>query len=189
MAGTDGQLYICFLNGGDEEAFRSLYEKYRDGLVCFLYGIVQNMEDAEELMMDTFAVLISGTARYTVRENAEFKTWLYAVARNQARVFLRRHREMPVAPEDMDCEQFSPEPGPESLILSDERKVKLWQALQSLHTEYRQVLYLTYYEDMSPSGIARIMQKTVKQVYNLSTRAKAALKENLEGTGEIWDIL
>ena len=189
MAGTDGQVYIRFLNNGDEEAFRFLYEKYREGLVRFLYGMVQNIEDAEELMMDTFAVLISGTAHYTVRKDAEFKTWLYAVARNQARVFLRRHREMPVAPENMDCEQLSPEPGPESMVLSDERKIKLWQAMQSLHTEYRQVLYLTYYEDMSPSGIARIMQKTVKQVYNLSTRAKAALKENLEGTGEIWDIL
>ena len=122
MAGTDGQVYIRFLDNGDEEAFRFLYEKYREGLVRFLYGMVQNIEDAEELMMDTFAVLISGTAHYTVRKDAEFKTWLYAVARNQARIFLRRHREMPVAPENMDCEQLSPEPGPERTFSSSGRR-------------------------------------------------------------------
>ena len=189
MTGTDEEIFFRFQNEGDEEAFRFLYEKYRDSLTYFLYGMVRNLEDAEELMMDTFAVLISGTARYTVHKNAEFKTWLYSVGRNQACTFLRKHREILSAPEKLDDEYFAPQPGPERMILSGERNIKLWQALHSLRPEYCQVLYLAYYENMQPATIAQIMKKTIKQIYNLSARAKMSLKEKLEGTGEIWDIL
>ena len=47
------------------DALGILFEKHKDGLILFLYGIVGDSEDAEELMMDTFAVLASGTAKYT----------------------------------------------------------------------------------------------------------------------------
>ena len=92
MQVTDGQLYIRFLNSNDEDAFRVLYEKYNDSLVLFLNGIIGNTDDDEELMMDTFAVLYSGTARYKERDDASFKTWLFGVAKNQARMFLRKHK-------------------------------------------------------------------------------------------------
>lgn len=42
------------------------------------------------------------------------------------------------------------------------------------------MLYLRYFEELSPQEIAQVMRKTLKQVYNLSSRAKAALKNLLE---------
>ena len=74
---TDGQLYIRYLYEEDQDAFRILYEKYKDGIILFLFGIVKNIDDAEELMMDTFAVLASKTANYKERKNVSFKTWLF----------------------------------------------------------------------------------------------------------------
>ena len=203
MPETDGQLYIRFLTEGDEDAFDMLFDKHFEGLTFFLYGYVKNMDDAEELMMDTFAILSSGTARYSIRKDAEFKTWLYAIARNQACKFLHKRKETPFLPEHLElavqgkeagADEYSAENAsmeslsPESVILSNERRGKLWQALQSLKAEYGQVLYLTYFEDMETKEIARIMKKTVKQVYNLTTRAKTALKEVLEGVDDAWDI-
>ncbi len=189
--GTDGQLYIRFLKERDEEALRTLFLKHKENLTFFLYGIVRDAEDAEELMMDTFAVLASRTARYSVRKDAEFKTWLYAIARNQARAFLRRHREIPS--EIWEDAQPMAEMGPfgnspEQAMLADERNTKLWKAMQSLHPDYAQVLYLTYFENMTPSEIGRVMKKSEKQVYNLSARAKTSLKGKLEGTKYSWDI-
>ena len=189
--GTDGQLYIRFLKERDEEALRTLFLKHKENLTFFLYGIVRDAEDAEELMMDTFAVLASRTARYSVRKDAEFKTWLYAIARNQARAFLRRRREIPS--EIWEDAQPMAEMGPfgnspEQAMLADERNTKLWNAMQSLHPDYAQVLYLTYFENMTPSEIGRVMKKSEKQVYNLSARAKTSLKGKLEGTKYSWDI-
>ena len=189
--GADGQLYIRFLREGDKEALRTLFLKHKDSLTFFLYGIVRDAEDAEELMMDTFAILASKTTRYSVRKDAEFKTWLYAIARNQARAFLRHHREIPSeiwedAEPMADLGSFGD--SPEKAMLADERNTQLWKALQSLNPDYSQVLYLAYFENMSPSEIGRIMKKTEKQVYNLSARAKTALKGKLEGTKYSWDI-
>ncbi|MBR4732360.1 MAG: sigma-70 family RNA polymerase sigma factor [Lachnospiraceae bacterium] len=189
--GADGQLYIRFLREGDEEALRTLFLKHKDSLTFFLYGIVRDAEDAEELMMDTFALLASGTAHYSIRKDAEFKTWLYAVARNQARMFLRRHREIPSEIwEDAEpmAEMGSFGNSPEQAMLADERNTKLWKVMQSLHPDYAQVLYLTYFENMTPSEIGRVMKKSEKQVYNLSARAKVSLKGKLEGTKYSWDI-
>ena len=70
MTETDGQMYIRFLRDDDQDALRVIFEKYRESVTLFLYGIVQNEDDAEELMMDTFAILASGTARYKEKEGA-----------------------------------------------------------------------------------------------------------------------
>ena len=189
--GADGQLYIRFLKDRDEEALRTLFLKHKESLTFFLYGIVRDVEDAEELMMDTFAVLASRTAHYSIRKDAEFKTWLYAIARNQARAFLRRRREIPSeiwedAEPMADMGSFGD--SPEKAMLADERNSQLWKALQSLNPDYSQVLYLAYFENMTPSEIGRIMKKSEKQIYNLSARAKTALKGKLEGTKYSWDI-
>ena len=190
-AGTDqdGQLYIRYLKEEDDDALGCLYEKYRESLILFLYGIVGNMEDAEELMMDTFAVLASGTARYQIRQNAGFKTWLYAIAQNKARMFLRKaHKYQSTSEEDVTERLGDEKAGPEELLLENERYAFLYRALERISAEYRQVLYLTYFEELKSDQICRILKKTKKQIYNLSARGKTALKAELERMGYTWDL-
>ncbi|MCR5419317.1 MAG: sigma-70 family RNA polymerase sigma factor [Lachnospiraceae bacterium] len=185
----DGQLYIRYLKEEDDDALGILYEKYRESLILFLYGIVGNMEDAEELMMDTFAVLASGTVRYQLRKDALFKTWLYAIAQNKARMFLRKARKYLPAGDEGVAEQLKDEKaGPEELLLKNERYASLYRALDSIPAEYRQVLYLMFFEELKSEQIARILKKTTKQVYNLSARGKTALKGALERMGYTWDL-
>lgn len=184
---TDGQLYIRFLSDGDTDALGILFERYKDGLILFLYGIVGNSEDAEELMMDTFAVLASGTAKYTEKKEASFKTWLFAVAKNQARHFLRKKSRYPVTEVDIDRDIKDVDEQPESLLVQDEEKVELYNALEQINDEYRQVLYLMYFEELKPEQISRIIKKTVKQTYNLLARGKTALRKVLERMGSSWN--
>ena len=54
--------------------------------------------------------------------------------------------------------------------------------------EYRRVLILVYFEDMTVEEAALTMGKTRKQIYNLLERGKKALKEELEKSGFIFDI-
>ncbi len=185
MPDQDGQLYIRFLKDGDKEAFRELYEKYSKSLTVFVYGMVQNMADAEELMMDTFAILASGTARYKPRDDSSFKTWMYTIAGNQARMRLRRHKPTVELNEEFipgELPEIAQE-GPEELKLADERNKALYRALDKIAPNYRQALYLMYFEDMKPAEIAGVMRKTVRQIYDLTARGKAALKEELSRMG------
>ena len=186
MDETDGRLYVRFLEENDCEALGVLYEKFKDKLTLFLYDIVHDHDDAEELMMETFSVLASGSARYVETGDASFKTWLYAIAKNQARLFLRKKSRYSISDDD-NIEEIADINGyPETFLLDSERSRLMYQAMAKLAPDYRQVLYLLYFEELKPEQISSIMGKNIKQIYNLATRGRAALKAVLEKMGDTW---
>lgn len=174
----DESLYIRFLTERDEDALRILLERYRERLTLFLYGYVHNMEDAEDLMMDAFA---EAASKKTWSENggSSFKTWLFAIGRKKALLHLRRSRILPVALRD----EIEDEKGlPDTDLLREERDRQLYQALERLKPDYRQVLVLIYFEQMTHEETAQVMKKTKKQVYHLVSRGRERLKEILQET-------
>ena len=184
MVQSDGQLYTNYLMDDDSEALRKLFVKYRDSLMLFLYRIVSNREDAEELMMDTFAIISSKAVHYKETEEASFKTWLFTIARNLALMHLRNQKVFLELPDDDDlgvtvykrCDDVTPERS----FLIEERNRQLYIALKELESDMRQVLYLMYFEGLKPNEISYVMHKSVKQIYNLTARGKAALREILK---------
>lgn len=190
MPDKDGQLYIRFLTTGDQNALEVLFNKYKENLILFIYGFVRNVDIAEELMMDTFAVLVSGVARYKETEDALFKTWLFAVAKNQAFLYLRKHKIWFVAldKEFLNNVEADDSSHPITILLKNERESQLYRLLKTIDANYRQVLYLQYFEDMKPEQISRIVKKNIKQTYNLLARGKEALRTAYERMGLSWDI-
>ncbi len=181
---NDFELYKNFISSRDESSFRTLFERYRDPLTYFLYGLVGNLDDAEELMIDVFAAVSAGLARYREQDGATFKTWLYSVARNKAKMFLRKHTvEFLPVDESLDLVPTASVQDPFiDVLLDNERNSGLYQALGTIKSDYRVVLYLTYFEGMKPEEISRVLHKSVKQVYNLISRGKTTLRSLLERT-------
>ncbi len=174
MHETDEALYRIYLSNGDEDALRELLVRHRESLTLFLFGFVRNMDDAEELMLDAFAVAAARTSSYSGRSS--FRTWLFGVGRHLALRQLRRRRETPSQEAEAGL-------SPELELMRSERRSQLYAALERLHPEYRQVLYLIYFEEMTAEDAARVMGKTRKQIYNLTERGKKALRAELERTG------
>lgn len=173
MLPTDEQLYHRYLMG-ENEAIDELLIRHKDGLVWFLYGVVHNAEDAEDLMMDTFALLLARRVKF--RGESSFKTWLYGIGRKLAANYLRKHRMESL--ETVEEELLpSVAAGPEENLIEKERNQKLMLALQKMKPDYAQVLYLGYFEQMNAAQIAKVMKRSVRQVYNLTDRAKTRLKE------------
>ena len=104
-----------------------------------------------------------------------FRTWLFSIGKHIALMHLRKLRRQ--APEETLPEDRSPLP--ENELLRDERKRALYTALEKLLTDYRQVLTLLHIEEMSPAEVAQILNKRVKQVYNMTDRGKRAWKQEL----------
>lgn len=190
MPDNDGLLYIRFLTTGDQDALEVLFNKYKEGLVLFIYGFVQNIDIAEELMMDTFALLVSGVARYKKTDNALFKTWLYAVAKKQALLYLRKHKFWIFSLEKdfLDNMNTADSLNPVATLLKDERETQLYKSLKSIDAIYRQALYLQYFENMKPEQISRIIKKNIKQTYNLLAKGKELLRATYERMGNPWNI-
>lgn len=190
MPDNDGILYIRFLADNDQDALEILFNKYRENLVLFIYGFVQNADVAEELMMDTFAVLASGVARYKETDKALFKTWLFAVAKNQTFLYLRKRKVRFVSSEKNLLNSVEADAcfHPIATLLKNERESQLYRSMKVIDADYRQALYLQYFENMKPEQISRIMKKNIKQTYNLLARGKEALRAAYERMGFPWDI-
>ena len=177
MQSPDEQVYSRFLAEGREEDLEQLLRRYRDSLTLFLFGFVRNWEDAEELMLDTFAEVAA--ARTGFSGKSSFKTWLFAIGRHLALRRLRRQRRTAPLSEQSGAGIESPEPE----LMRAERDRQLYEAMERLNPDYRQVLYLIYFEGMDSDEAARVMGKRKKQIYNLSDRGRRALREELERMG------
>jgi RNA polymerase sigma factor (sigma-70 family) len=177
MTDSDEELYRSYLKTGNEKAFRTLLERHREHLTLFLNGFVHNIDDAEDLMMDAFAVAASGTTRF--RGKSSFKTWLYSIGRNLAISAIRKQRIRTT--ELTDDAGYSPPADFE--MLQEEKNRQLYAALDALKDDYRQVLYLMYFEDLTQDEVSAIMKKSKQQVYHLASRGRTALKAELERRG------
>ncbi len=174
------QSYRRFL-AGDDDGLVEIVRDYKDGLMLFLNTYVRNMTVAEDLTEDTFVRLV--TKKPTFRGKSSFRTWLYAIGRNVAIDYLRRASKEILMPmetaEKMRADDFLEQL--ERDYIKEERKIAMHRALSQLKQDYREVLWLLYFEELSYKDAARVMKKTHRSVEALAYRARKALKEILEG--------
>lgn len=168
--------YRRFLDG-DESAFGELLDLYSENLIFFINRYVGNVAIAQELSEDVFVDLIIHKRRYNFKTS--LKTYIFAIARNKAVSYLRRCSRKPEYAYEY-IEEESDRRNLEDEFLRKERARELHEALGRLNEDYKTVLHLVYFEDMSNEEAARVMKKNKKQIENLLYRAKQALKTELE---------
>ncbi len=176
--------YRRFLQG-DESGLAQIICAYKDGLTLYLNGYVHDISLAEELTEETFVKLVLKRPRFS--GDSAFKTWLYTIARHVAIDYLRRKKQ-DVSTED--CKELADEQADlERTFLQQEQKLQLYEAIEQLKPEYRQVLWLYYFADFSHKQIARILGKSTHNVEMLASRARQALKTILNKEGFVYEAL
>lgn len=174
---TDEWEYRRYL-AGDENGLNRLMEKYGNPLTLYISGYLHDIHEAEDLMMEVFIYLLTKKPR--IRDGC-LKAYLYKAARHMALRHKGKGRlcfsfdELPGEPE---CETLI-----EDVVKTGERNRILHFCMEQLHTEYREVLYLTYFEDMSYAQAAEVLGKNVKQITNMVYRGKKSLRGLLEKEG------
>ncbi len=175
--------YRHFLEG-DNNAFSEILDLYRDNLIFFINRSVNNLSVAEELAADTFAELVV-SRRYNF--SVKFKTYLFAIAHHKAVSYIRHQSRFSMLALE-DAEGKSAEYVDfEEKLLRDERSRAVHEALGKLGEDYRQVLHLVYFEEMTYEDAGRIMKKSRKQIDNLVYRGKIALRTILEKEGFAYE--
>lgn len=181
--------YDRFL-AGDDNGLVEIIRDYKDGLMLYMNGFSKDIYIAEELTEETFVKLVVKRPKY--HGKSSFKTWLYAIGRNVAMDYFRHHPSMTsLSGQNAQAviEMTAAEKSLEAAYIMDEQKLALHHALKKLKTEYRQALYLSYFEGFQNGQIATIMKKNKRQVENLLYRGKQSLKTELEKEGFIYEEL
>jgi RNA polymerase sigma-70 factor (ECF subfamily) len=175
--------YSRFLDG-DKQFFTELVKEYWDGLTLYLTGFVESFPEAEEIAEETFLKLYTDKPKFSGK--SLFKTWLYGIGRNTALYHLRKKRKI----KETNIDEFydiSDKNDIESNYIKEENKRVLHRIMNKLNTDYRQVLYLVFFENFSNNETAEIMSKNERQIRNLLYRAKGALKSLLEKEGFVYE--
>lgn len=177
--------YIKYLNGNDE-GLVEIIRDYKDGLILYLNRFVKNFSIAEDLTQDVFVKLAIKKPNF--KEESSFKTWIYKIATNKALDYIKKNKISSFQSID-ECSDIQSGENVERSFLIEERKIVLHKALNSLNDAYYSVLYLSYFENLSNSEIARIMKKNTRQIENLMYRAKLSLKDELLEMGFEYENL
>lgn len=171
--------YRRYLNG-DDNGIVAIVNTYRSGLLLYVNSYVKNMTVAEDLVEDTFFRIM--VKKPPLLGKQSFKAWLYTIARHITIDHLRKNKyEHLVLGEDVQ-ENVSIESLEESYI-AEERRICVHRALCRIKYDYRQALYLSFFEDFSNEQIAKIMGKSKRQVEMLLYRGKQALEKALMQEG------
>lgn len=163
---------------GDEAAFLTLYECYRDPVFRFAYRLLGSQELAEDVAHDCFLSLLRQPGRFDPAR-ASLKTYLLSAVRNLAMKHFRGVRGEETL-DDLANEPRVPERrGPLNKLLEDELSTEVRRAIDSLPPLQREALVLFEFEELSLSEIAEIAGADIGTVKARLHRARQSLKRQL----------
>jgi len=158
----------------DEQAFLALYDRHNSHVYGLTLHILGDPQLAEEATQDTFLKLWSRARQYAV-ERGPFLPWLLTIARRVALDRIRLETRRPLLTNFSDPETIW-QNLPDSKTTTDEARWRsMYFAVQSLHPDQRRVIELAYYQGMSQSEIADMLDWPLGTV---KTRIRSAM-ENL----------
>jgi RNA polymerase sigma-70 factor (ECF subfamily) len=174
----------------DPAAFGELYEAHYPTILNYLYRRTLSVTTAEELTSNTFFKALQGLPTFHPRPSIRFRSWLYRIATNEARMYWRsrkgRRQTLPLSDEDEPPRITFAWPATESPEVVREKQKQyamLHQALGRLPEPYQAALTLRYFEGLGHGEIAAILGKRPGTVKSLVHRGLARLTEVMTGPG------
>jgi len=173
---------------GDGTAFAELVEKYKQPVMNFVYRMLRDLTEAEDLAQNVFLQVHKSAQRYEV--GSRFSTWLFTIARNLCLNEIRRRSRHPADPldaahpeqEDQPARQFEDQKtfSPPQSLLHGELEMKIEEALAELPENQRTAIVLCRQDELSYEDIARVLGCSISATKSLIHRGRETLKQKLK---------
>ena len=157
---------------GCADCVGELVDRCAPGLLAFLHHRTGSVEDAEDLVQDTFVRVYLKLNQFDGR--GKFTTWLYTIARNLAAGRFGRKTSL-----RLPTILISPYPGPEDILDMAQLRRSLWSVARTLPRNQYEALWLRYAQDMSVKDIAGVMSRSPVSVKVLLHRARINMAKKL----------
>jgi RNA polymerase sigma-70 factor (ECF subfamily) len=164
----------------DRDAYASLYQKYISDIYRFIAFKVPTVQDAEELTSDVFLKVWSHLTTDGSTPVRGFRAFLYQTARNTIIDWYRKKSTSAEQPTEMHTLQIHDTAVDIAAETDSNLQVATLLAhMDTLKSEYKEVLILKYIEELSTSEIAKILKKNQTAVRVTLHRATKALQDKL----------
>ncbi|MBK5259273.1 MAG: sigma-70 family RNA polymerase sigma factor [Thermoanaerobaculia bacterium] len=184
----DDRTLVERILGGDRDRFTELVARYQKRVINYVYRITHRYEDAHDLAQDIFVKVYLALDRYDPKY--QFSTWLFRIAQNSAIDALRKKSISEVsltrqASGDDDGgpkEREFPDGGisPYRALKNKQLSAAIDTAVAKLPADYRELIQLRHFAEMSYEEIASMKKLPLGTVKNKLFRARNLLKDALD---------
>ena len=180
---SDEQLMSLF-QGGDENAYIELVNRYKDKLINFIFNYLGDLESSEDVVQETMIKLYQKKHYY--KEIAKFSTWLYTIAKNLANTELRKRKQRKTtllsqfSKDDKTYELPSNDPELGQEIQTDIVNKIIRDAVDQLSEKFKIVIVLRDIQGLSYEDISEIINVPIGTVKSRINRARLQLQVELK---------
>ena len=170
---------------GDDAAYKKLMKKYHDAIYNFIYRMIHDKQQVEDLTQEAFIKAFQSLA--TFNEEYAFSTWLYKIATNNSIDYIRKRKlhtysiDKPIDAKDSEYSFELPDETYETdqEMISDQRAKMLNEAIAKLPEKYHKVIRLRHVDERSYEEIAKMLKLPIGTVKAHIFRAREMLYKAL----------
>ena len=163
---------------GDREAFRTLYETYKDRVYSIAYYFFHADADAaSEVTQQVFLKLMRDLGKF--RGDATFSTWLYRLVVNACVDRSRSRRKDAVGEDPIVLDRMATHPSHEEFFARRETAASVQEAIATLPGKLRAAILLRYFEDLSYADMAAALNCSIGTVASRLSRGHRLLAKKL----------
>jgi RNA polymerase sigma-70 factor (ECF subfamily) len=187
MTRTDEEL-VALSIGGDVESFNQLVVRWERPIYALAYRVIGREEEARDVVQETFLRAFRGIGNF--RGQAKFSSWVYRIALNLCRDWIRRERRSPIlpAPEGVDVIELAAEQGPvesiEDLVARNDMSQAVAGLMTRLPEEQRTAIILKEYHGMTFQEIADLQGVPLSTVKTRLYQGLNVLRRHLAQQGK-----
>lgn len=167
----------------DKNAYRVLVDRYKKQAYGFAFSYLKNVDDAYNISQEAFIKVWNAINRF--EEGRSFRAWLFSILKNLSLNLISRKKHL----REISLEEAMEESGfdiadrsadPQKALEDRETRDQVWKAVFGLKEEFREIIILKHFNDLSYSEIAETLSIPEGTVMSRLYYARLALKDNLK---------
>ena len=159
---------------GEREAFEQLFELYQPRLKYYVKRLNSSGGETEDILQDIWVTVFRKICK--LKDNSSFPVWLYRIARNEVFARFRQNEKFVELPEESE----HPEYNNDNHEFSVEDAQRLHNALNKIQPYHREVLTLSFIEQMTYEQIAEVVGCNIGTVRSRIFYAKQSLRKEMD---------
>lgn len=182
---TDSEI-LALIGQGDMKSFETLVGRYKKKAYYIALGLVGDADEAYDISQEAFIRVYRSAKRFDTSK--EFFSWFYVILANLSRNLIKRRAVRTAHAREVQADAASNRQSlwmgnPEELMEVDETRQKVWEGIEQLPFNFREIIILRHFEELSYEEITKLLSIPRGSVMSRLYYARRKLKQILEANG------
>lgn len=180
---------VAQARGGDQDAARALVDAHKDRLFAFVWRILRDHHESEEICQEAFLRAFSSLESFSAEYR--FSTWLFTIGYRLCLNHIRRRKSLTGEVDFTGISSDEPDTVEQIAESEEARRLKdqIWEAVDELSAPQRAAIMLFYREGMSCEAIASTLGVPMATAKSHLHRARGRLRDLLSGLVKDWTMV